>query len=168
MLVDHATQLRYMLFPSHDISFFTAELPTDISSLFDLVVSIDVLEHIDDDAGFVRSLYNATTVGGTLILHTPAIAQRRFLAEFEDHHEHVREGYSASNLTALLSEAGYNDVRIRPTFGKLGAIAWEGFALARRGNALAAATLPICYALGAIDSLRIPPTGNGLLATARR
>jgi SAM-dependent methyltransferase len=168
VLVDHADQLRAIGFPGSSVSFEVGTLPRVFATPFDLIVSIDVLEHIEDDAGLLRSLYDSTIDGGALILHTPAQEQRRYLARFEDHHEHVREGYAAGALEEMLRGAGYRDVHVRPTFGRLGAIAWEGFALARRGNRLAAAALPLWYALSAVDASRVPATGIGLLATARR
>ncbi len=166
--IARAERVRVLAFPSGRIAFANVALPHAFASPFDAVVSIDVLEHIDDDAGFLRSLYDATAENGTLILHTPAAQQRRFLAAFAEQHDHVRDGYAREGLERLLRDAGYRDVRVRPTFGTLGAIAWEGFALARAGNRLAAATLPVWYALAALDTRRVPPSGNGLLATARR
>jgi trans-aconitate methyltransferase len=168
VLIDHANQLREIHFPSREIRFVAAQLPHHFEEPFDVVVSIDVLEHIEDDTALLRSLYDVTAKEGTLILHTPAEQQRRILAEFEDHHEHVREGYERETLATLLRDAGYRDVTVRPTFGRLGALAWEGFALARGGNGLAAAALPLWYAFGALDGLRVPAHGIGLLATARR
>jgi SAM-dependent methyltransferase len=168
VLVNHAEQLRAIAFPQQRITFETGVLPRAFDVPFDVVVSIDVLEHIEDDAGLLRSFHQATVPGGRLILHTPAEHQRRYLAEFEDHHEHVREGYSAEALSRLLRDAGFREVRVRPTFGRFGAIAWEGFALARGGNRFAAAALPLWYALSAVDVRRIPANGIGLLATARR
>jgi SAM-dependent methyltransferase len=167
-LVDHANQLRAIAFESSRIEFISARLPLAFATRFDVVLSIDVLEHVDDDRGFLRSLYDATGDGGRLILHTPALAQRRFLAEFPEQHDHVRDGYDPAELSALLSEAGYREVRLRATFGPLGSLAWEGFALAKRGNRLAAATLPLWYALSALDTVTDPKRGLGILATARR
>jgi SAM-dependent methyltransferase len=167
-LVRHATQLKAAAMPGSKVAFLTANLPHRFESRFDLVVSIDVLEHIDDDAAFVRGLAENVAPGGTLILHTPATAQRRFMGDFEEQHDHVRDGYERAQLASLLENAGFVDVKIRPTFGTLGAIGWEGFQFARRGNVLAKAALPLWYALSAVDASRTPARGNGLLATARR
>lgn len=167
-LVEHATRLRALAMPSHDVTFERHELPRRFDQPFDLVVSVDVLEHVADDAAFLRGLAEALTPGGTLILHTPASGQRRFLGEFEEQHDHVRDGYERTHLGNLLGSAGFPDVRIRSTFGMLGAIGWEGFQFARRGNVFAQATLPLWYTLSAVDAARTPARGNGLLAIARR
>ncbi len=167
-LVEHAARLKSAAMPESDVTFERHELPHRFDEPFDLVVSIDVLEHIEDDAAFVRGLADAVVPGGTLILHTPGTDQRRFMGDFEEQHDHVREGYSRAGLLALLEGAGFKNVRMRSTFGTLAAIGWEGFQFARRGNVLAKAALPLWYALSAVDASRTPARGNGLLATARR
>ena len=43
----------------------------DISTRFDLVTSLEVIEHVADPAGFVRGLADAVADGGLLILSTP-------------------------------------------------------------------------------------------------
>jgi 2-polyprenyl-3-methyl-5-hydroxy-6-metoxy-1,4-benzoquinol methylase len=167
-LVDHAVRIKTAAMPEAHVRFERDTLPRRFDEPFDLVVSIDVLEHVDDDRGFVQSLADALAPGGSLILHTPSVNQWRFLGEFEEQHDHVRDGYEKAHLARLLDEAGLREVSVRSTFGTLGAIGWEGFALARRGNIAARAALPLWYVLSAIDTRRRPSYGLGLLATARR
>ena len=152
----HATALR----------FECRTLPAELPWSFDLVVCVDVLEHIADDRGFLQCLHGATAAGGTLILHTPAAPQKRYLAEFEEQHDHVRDGYTAAGLRAILLEAGYRRVEILPTFGFFGALGWEIFALARRGSSIALPFLPLAYGCALLEGARVPETGNGLLAVA--
>lgn len=135
---------------------------------FDLVTCVDVLEHVEDDAGFVASLAAATAPGGALVLHVPAARKRRWFAEFPEQADHVRPGYERDALAALLRSAGYARVDVTPTFGTLGAVAWEGFALARRGNLGYRAGLPFWFALAALETRTHPREGNGVLAIARK
>jgi len=134
----------------------------------DVVTCVDVLEHVSDDTGFVAKLFSATASGGRLLLHVPALVKRRYLADFPEQADHVRPGYDAETLARLLRNAGFNEVHVRPTFGPLGTLGWEGFALARQGNAIARILLPFWYMCAALDSVKIPQRGNGLLAVARR
>lgn len=167
-LVAHAQSLQLGEDPRGRIHFEQRMLPDNLQGHYDLVTSVDVLEHVEDDAGFIRCLYDATAFGGHLLLHTPATPQRRFLAEFEEQHDHVRDGYSPEDLETLLKGAGYSHVDIRYTFGTLGAIGWEGFALARQGNIAAKSVLPLWYLLSGFDSMRAPRRGNGLFAVAAK
>jgi oligosaccharide repeat unit polymerase len=71
---------------------------------FDFVVSFETLEHIQDDAEFVREIARVLHPGGKLLLSTPN-------AGLSDENEtpvnpwHVRE-YTWASLTALLENAG--------------------------------------------------------------
>ncbi|TAM56173.1 class I SAM-dependent methyltransferase [bacterium] len=167
-LVSHCHEVQARVDAGAALRFERRTLPADLGESFDLVTSVDVLEHVQDDHGFLRALFRATNPGGALVLHTPAAPQRRFIAEFEEQHDHVRDGYVLGELAALLFHAGYAQVRVRHTFGTLGALGWEGFALARQGNGVARALLPLSYALSAVDGWSEPRRGNGLLAVARR
>lgn len=140
----------------------------DPAARFALVTCVDVMEHVADDAAFARALFAATAPGGTCLVHVPAARKRRFLAEFPEQADHVRPGYAQAELAALLRAAGFAEVRTRATFGARAALAWEGFALARRGAALARALLPLWYLLALSGTLGTPRRGNGVLALARR
>ncbi len=135
---------------------------------YDIVTCVDVLEHVEDDAQFAAALFHATSPGGSLVLHVPAAHKKRYLAEFAEQPDHVRPGYTRDELVALLRRTGFADVRVRFTFGRLGALGWEGCALARQGKLAARLLLPVWYFCAIFDSYREPARGNGLLAIARR
>jgi len=65
---------------------------------FDLVISQDTLEHIEDDAGFVAEVEQVLTRDGVLVLFTPHAPVH---TETPANPYHVRE-YSAESLQALL------------------------------------------------------------------
>ncbi len=138
------------------------------SSQYDVVTCVDVLEHVEDDEAFVAALFAATRPGGRLVLHVPAAAKKRYLAQFPEQPDHVRPGYSADALVALLRRVGFTEARVRFTFGPLGAFGWEGCELARQGRLTARVLLPFWYACAIVDSLHAPARGNGVLAVARR
>lgn len=76
---------------------------------FDLVVIIDALEHLHDDAGFVRELGRIMTDDGVLIVNVPHNKPRSpirkirlMLGLTDEKHGHVRPGYDLEELRALL------------------------------------------------------------------
>jgi SAM-dependent methyltransferase len=144
---------------------------------YDLALSVDVLEHIPDDAAAFRSLANALRPGGILLLHVPYVEPRRFIASLNEHHQddHVREGYEPLTLALLLEQAGFEAVEVQRTFGPAGELAWELMHLARRApssrfrymagvlcSPLAALLCELDFLLGG------GARGNGVLARARR
>jgi SAM-dependent methyltransferase len=74
---------------------------------FDLVLMIDVLEHLDDDGAALRALRERVKPNGTLLLTVPAF---QMLWSPHDVSHHHRRRYRAGQLRKVVSEAGY-DVR---------------------------------------------------------
>ena len=90
----------------HQIDGGTTPFP---DAHFDTVVIVDFLEHITDDAGFVKELARVLRPGGTLIVNVPhekpgsLINRLRHRIGLTDQwHGHVRPGYSIGSLRALL------------------------------------------------------------------
>ncbi|HSH41440.1 MAG TPA: class I SAM-dependent methyltransferase [Arenicellales bacterium] len=77
---------------------------------FDLVVIIDALEHLHDDAGFVRELRRIMTDDAVLIANVPHDKPRSLIRKLrlalgltDEKHGHVRPGYDAGSLRELLA-----------------------------------------------------------------
>lgn len=77
---------------------------------FDLVVIIDALEHLHDDAGFVRELRRIMTDDAVLIANVPHDKPRSPIRRIrlmmgltDDKHGHVRPGYDLESLRGLLA-----------------------------------------------------------------
>ena len=97
-------------------------------SRFNLVLSVDVMEHIEDDQSVLDNIGRALKPGGYFIMTTPyfnssgretaAIGQ-----PFVD--EHVRPGYFKSELQEKLSRAGMDLRQFTITYGPRGNIAWK-------------------------------------------
>lgn len=96
---------------------------------FDLILNVDVMEHIEDDVEVFRRFRRALAPGGRLLLHTPAVPEDWPLERIESGQysvgEHVREGYSHALIRERLLAAGFERVDIRPTYGFVGGIAWR-------------------------------------------
>ncbi len=93
---------------------------------FDLLINVDVMEHIEDDRRVLRNFQEALLPDGLLLLHTPALAEdspEQLENSFVG--EHVRAGYRHSEIRTKLTEAGFHDIRITPTYRFWGGLAWR-------------------------------------------
>jgi SAM-dependent methyltransferase len=95
---------------------------------FDLIVSVDVMEHIAEDVSVFKNFYKALKPGGFLLINTPSIyggsdvhdeSEESFIGE------HAREGYSFEDLESKLKPLGFSVFRSRYTYGFWGDIAWR-------------------------------------------
>jgi SAM-dependent methyltransferase len=71
---------------------------------FDLVTTLDVIEHIDDDVGALRELRRVLRPGGRLLVAVPAF---RFLWGKQDEVAHHHRRYTARTLRRVLTESGF-------------------------------------------------------------
>ncbi len=95
---------------------------------YDLILSVDVLEHIDDDRGVMKNLFRALKPGGVLLISTPS--DQGGSDVHHDHEEsfvdeHVRDGYGIKEIDEKLRTAGFGEVDIRYAYGKPGKISWK-------------------------------------------
>lgn len=75
---------------------------------FDLVVSLDVVEHLEDDLAALRELRRVTAPGGALLLTVPAY-QWLWSGHDEINHHHRR--YTRRSLQAVAEHAGWRQER---------------------------------------------------------
>ena len=112
-----------------NVSFETADLTKFVrAESFNLILSVDVMEHIEDDRTVFSNLYRSLLPGGWLIISTPSDQGGSDVHHEGDHsfiEEHVRDGYSITEITDKLSEAGFTTVIPRYTYGIPGNIAWQ-------------------------------------------
>ncbi len=71
---------------------------------FDLVVALDVLEHLDDDGMAVRGLHRVLRPGGVLVVFVPALM---LLWGLQDDVSHHRRRYGRAQLQSLIANAGF-------------------------------------------------------------
>jgi SAM-dependent methyltransferase len=79
------------------------DMPFDDAS-FDLTVSLDVIEHLEDDIGALRELHRVTKSGGALLVTVPAY-QWLWSGHDEINHHHRR--YNRRTLLAAAQNAGW-------------------------------------------------------------
>lgn len=92
----------------------------------DAVLAVECLSEIPDDRQALRMMREALTPGGLLVVQVPERGWKPVLpGSAGTWREQVRQGYTAAELEAALAEAGYEDVRVRPTYRSLAASAQE-------------------------------------------
>ncbi|MCQ2975179.1 MAG: methyltransferase domain-containing protein [Bacteroidales bacterium] len=94
---------------------------------FDLVLSVDVMEHILEDELVFSNICKSLHIGGTLLISTPS-DQGGSDVHGEDEHsfidEHVRDGYNIDDIEHKLLKAGFSKVEKHYSYGTPGSIAW--------------------------------------------
>ncbi len=96
---------------------------------FDFILSVDVMEHIQDDETVFRNFYDSLTQEGLLLISTPSdqggsdVHDHDHDASFID--EHVRDGYSVVEIQEKLKRAGFFRTEARFTYGKPGHLGWK-------------------------------------------
>jgi SAM-dependent methyltransferase len=114
---------------SDRVRFETADLTLlNDKDLYDLVLTIDVMEHIEKDELVFSCLYNALKNNGILLISTPSDQGGSDVRRQEEHSfidEHVREGYGISEIEQKLKTAGFRSVNVSYTYGPAGSISWR-------------------------------------------
>lgn len=150
---------------------------------YDLILSVDVMEHIEEDVEVFRNFHRVLRPGGVVIINTPSDRggsdvhggdEESFISE------HVRDGYSVDELGAKLEAAGLRPESIEYTYGKWGSVAWRisiKWPMQMLGVSwLFIVLLPIYYipvlpiatVLNFLDLSSHVDSGTGLIAVARR
>jgi 2-polyprenyl-3-methyl-5-hydroxy-6-metoxy-1,4-benzoquinol methylase len=75
---------------------------------FDTIFLMDVIEHLDDDVGFLESASELCTPGGQLVVAVPAF--QLLWSQHDDTYHHKRR-YTAKQLRAVIAAAGLTPER---------------------------------------------------------
>lgn len=156
---------------------------------YDLVLCVDVMEHIEEDELVLKNYFESLKKGGMLLISTPS-DQGGSDVHHHDHEdyvndgthsfvdEHVRDGYGFDEISEKMKGAGFTKTEVHYQYGKPGKIAWR---LSMKYPILMLNTsylffiiLPIYYlftfpfalVLNYFDVKRQHKTGTGLIAKA--
>ena len=142
---------------------------------FDLVVSVDNLEHIEQDVEALKALYRALTPSGTLVIHVPGYYRRWLLFGRRVNFDvpgHVRPGYTAEQLVEKLKLANFDVVEYHYTYGLLETftnnISYMLTGAEQRNKLLYSLVFPFLLALSYLGKFSKPAWGAGVFAKARR
>ena len=150
---------------------------------YNLILSVDVMEHIEDDLTVFCNFFNAMKNNGVLIISTPSDkggsdvhddTQESFIDE------HVRDGYSIDDISHKLRSAGFTNINASYTYGKPGNISWRlsmkyPIKMLNKSRLFFIllpfyylVTFPIAVIFNTLDLLITHKSGTGLLVTARK
>jgi SAM-dependent methyltransferase len=114
---------------SERVTFKTGDLTKFVEpGSYDLILSVDVMEHILEDEQVFRNFYASLKNNGTLLLSTPSDKGGSDVQDEDDESfigEHVRNGYGIDEITAKLAASGFGEVAASYTYGKPGSISWH-------------------------------------------
>lgn len=142
-----------------------------LKTSYDLIVNIDVLEHIKNYQVVLRNFHNILSSGGYLYIHTPQKNQQRLFRALKHwHHEdHVHEGFDPEVLIKELKKDGFIIVETRETFGFFGKLAWElNHIILPKGFILMGFIYPFLYLLALLDLIINNHKGLGTAILAKK
>ena len=166
-----------VIFETGDLTAMTA------LNTYSIILSVDVMEHIQEDVKVFTNFYNSLQDNGILLISTPSDkggsdVHNEGEESFID--EHVRDGYSIKDISEKLSLAGFRNIEASYTYGKPGNISWRlSMKYPVRMLNLSYAfflilpfyyliTFPVSVILNFFDLYSVHKTGTGLLVTARK
>ncbi|MDO9510167.1 MAG: class I SAM-dependent methyltransferase [Bacteroidales bacterium] len=157
----------------------------DKYNAYDLILSVDVMEHILEDEDVFKNFHASLKNEGVLMISTPSDQGG---SDVHDHHEHdssgsfigehVRDGYGIEEIERKLKNAGFSKIESRYTYGWPGKISWK---LSMKYPILMVntsklfflilpfwyiITFPFALILNAIDAGITLKTGTGLMVKA--
>jgi SAM-dependent methyltransferase len=166
------------------VSFITADLTKFTESgNYDLILSVDVMEHIKEDETVFSNFHSSLKKNGILLISTPSDQGGSDAHGDEDDSfidEHVRNGYSITEITDKLTRAGFSKVEALYTYGKPGNISWR-LSMKNPVKMLNKSyffflflpfyyliIFPVSIILNIFDLFLTHKSGTGLLVTARK
>ena len=182
--VDNCNSFFSSINRQEKVSFEYADLTTlDVNEAYDLILSVDVMEHIEDDRTVFKRFYKGLKPGGVLLISTPSDqggsdVHHEHAESFID--EHVRDGYGFGEIEEKLKEAGFSNIHISYSYGNPGKISWK---LSMKYPILLAnasklfllllpfyylITYPFCFLLNLADVRQDHTTGTGLIVRCKK
>ncbi len=109
-------------FENQDLTIFSSP------PIYDIAISVDVMEHIQEDVQVFRNIHASLKKQGILIISTPSDQGGSDVHDEGDTSfvdEHVRDGYSIPEIVDKLKLAGFSRVNARYSYGTPGQISWR-------------------------------------------
>jgi SAM-dependent methyltransferase len=164
-----------VLFKVDDLTTFVKE------EAFELVLCVDVMEHIEEDVTVLENCHKSLKQGGMVLISTPSDQGGSDVHEDSDSsfiEEHVRDGYAVEEIKEKFKRAGFSKFEVHYQYGKPGQVAWrismkwpmqllnisKLFLIVLPFYYLI--TYPLAFVLNFIDSRSVHPSGTGLIAMA--
>lgn len=123
------TGLTNATFEFADLTQFVKE------NYFDLILSVDVMEHIEEDVLVFENFHKSLKPGGMLLISTPSDQGGSDVHDHHEHYEndgtesfideHVRDGYNIHEIQDKLKKAGFGKTKALYTYGWSGSLSWK-------------------------------------------
>lgn len=151
------------------------------NNAFDLILSVDVMEHILEDVEVFKNFSASLKKNGMVLISTPSDQGGSDIHDDDDTsfiEEHVRNGYNIKEIEDKLRSAGFNRIDARYSYGTPGKIAWKlsmKYPIQLLGVSKIffiiipfyyLTTYPFSFILNYIDTHSSHPTGTGLIVKA--
>jgi SAM-dependent methyltransferase len=151
---------------------------------FNLILSVDVMEHIENDIQVFKNFHASLANKGMLLISTPSDQGGSDAHDHEEDSvsgfidEHVRDGYNIEDIKNKLRIAGFKEINARYQYGKSGSLSWllsMKIPIKLLGTSkLFFIILPLYYLivfpvsalLNWVDLVKEHKTGTGLIVTA--
>ncbi len=114
-----------------NVNFEVADLTKFIEhEKYNLIICVDVMEHIEEDIKVLNNYYKSLKSGGMLLISTPS---DKGGSDVHDHHnsshesfidEHVRDGYGIEEIKMKMKKAGFLKSEVYYQYGWPGKISW--------------------------------------------
>lgn len=105
----------------------------DEKETYDLVLCVDVMEHIEEDERVLKNFCHAIKKDGMLLISTPSDRGGSDV-HHHDHEEegthsfideHVRDGYGIREIADKMKRAGFSKTEVYYQYGPAGKLAWK-------------------------------------------
>ena len=165
-----------------NVKFEYADLTTyQPENKFDLILCVDVMEHILEDVAVFNNYSKILNDNGLLLISTPSDMGGSDVHDDEESSfidEHVRDGYNMEDIKNKLMNAGFKNADASYSYGKYGNFAWKlsmkfpitvlnisklFFVLLPFYYVIA---YPFAYILNTLDTNTNNKTGTGLIVKA--
>ena len=148
---------------------------------FNLILSVDVMEHILEDVLVFGNFYDSLKKGGVLLVSTPSDQGGSDVHHDSDESfidEHVRDGYNREALLKTLKNTGFSKVDIQYSYGWPGRFSWKlsmklPILMLNKSKIFFIilplyylVTLPVSLFFNLIDVNKKQQTGSGLIVKA--
>ena len=148
---------------------------------YNLIVCVDVMEHIEEDVQVFDNYYHSLKKDGMLLISTPS--DQGGSDVHEDHEEsfideHVRDGYNINEIQEKLRSVGFTRIDAKYGYGTPGKISWR-LSMKYPMTMLNISklffivlpfyyliTYPFCFVLNYMDTHNNHKTGTGLVVRA--
>lgn len=94
---------------------------------YDLILCVDVMEHILDDQIVFNNFFHSLKPHGMLLISTPSDQGGSDAQEEHDSFigEHVRDGYAIKEIEEKLNKSGFSQINTSYVYGVPGSISWR-------------------------------------------